>query len=194
MAEGQAAGVAVKLAKDHNVTFHELSESKPLIAEMQKQMNDQGMDIKPYTLNQPSFMEHKAYPGLKAAVYMGLAYGSYGNTAFDLDKASNAQRMVNQINNMKRIYAANFTGVPSEALKGMTEPANKPLNLQQASFTLVKALGLNTNLDGAQAELQSKGIISQATVDSIADKQNLTNGDAFMLLKDAVSSIVGKQF
>jgi hypothetical protein len=194
MAEGQAAGVAVKLAKDHNVTFHELSESKPLITEMQKQMNDQGMDIKPYTLNQPSFMEHKAYPGLKAAVYMGLAYGSYGNTAFDLDKASNAQRMVNQINNMKRIYAANFTGVPSEALKGVTELANKPLSLQQASFTLVKALGLNTNLDGAQAELQSKGIISQATVDSIADKQNLTNGDAFMLLKDAVSSIVGKQF
>lgn len=194
MAEGQAAGVAVKLAKDNNVTFRELSESKPLITEMQKQMNDQGMDIKPYTLKQPSFMEHKDYPGLKAAVYMGLAYGSYGNTAFDLDKVSNAQRMVNQISNMKRIYAANFTGVPSEALKGVTEPANKPLSLQQASFTLVKALGLNTNLDRAQAELQAKGIISQATVDSIADKQNLTNGDAYMLLKDAVGSIVGKQF
>jgi hypothetical protein len=194
MAEGQAAGVAVKLAKEHNVTFRELSESKPLITELQKQMNDQGMDIKPYTLKQPSFMEHKAYPGLKAAVYMGLAYGSYGNAAFDLDKVSNAKRMANQISNMKRIYASNFTGDPSEALKGVEEPDKKPLSLQQASFTLVKAIGLNTTLEEAQAELLANGIISKATVDSIADKQNLTNGDAFMLLKDAVGSVVGKQF
>lgn len=194
MAEGQAAGVAVKLAKEHNITFRELSESKPLITEMQKQMNDQGMDIKPYTLEQPSFMKHKDYPGLKAAVYMGLAYGSYGNTRFDLDKVSNAQRLANQVSNMKRIYASNFTGNPSEALKGMKEPDKKQLSLQQASFTLVKAIGLNATLEEAQAELLAKGIISKATVDSIADKQNLTNGDAFMLLRDAVGSLAGKQF
>lgn len=194
MAEGQAAGVAVKLAKEHNITFRELSESKPLITEMQKQMNDQGMDIKPYTLKQPSFMKHKDFPGLKAAVYMGLAYGSYGNTRFDLDKVSNAQRLANQVSNMKRIYASNFTGNPSEALKGMEDPDKKQLSLQQASFTLVKAIGLNATLEEAQAELQAKGIISKATVDSIADKQNLTNGDAFMLLRDAVGSLAGKQF
>ncbi|MEC0229784.1 FAD-dependent oxidoreductase [Paenibacillus alba] len=194
MAEGQAAGVAVKLAKDNNVSFRQLSESKPLIEEMQKQMNNQGMDIKPYKLKQPSFMTHKDYPGLKAAVYMGLAYGSYGNSAFDLDKASNVQRMVNQLSNIKRMYASHFTGNPSEALTGVEEPAKKPLSLQQASFTIVKAIGLDATIEEAPAVLQAKGIISKASVDLITDKQKLTNGDAYMLLKDAVGSLAGKQF
>ncbi|MBP1997087.1 FAD-dependent oxidoreductase [Paenibacillus eucommiae] len=194
MAEGQAAGAVVKLVADKKITFRQLAENKSFIAELQKQLTDQGMELKEYTLKPQSFMEHKSYPGLKAAVYMGLAYGSYGNTAFNLDEASNAQRMVNQVSGMGRMHPTFFEGDIAAALQNVTEPAKTPLTLQQASFTFAKALDVDTTIEEAQAKLQEKGFLSKATIDGIKNKQKLTNGDAFMMLKDMAESVAGAKF
>lgn len=66
--------------------------------------------------------------------------------------------------------------------------------MQQASFTIAKAIGLDATFEESPAVLQAKGIISKASVDLITDKQNLTNGDVYMLLKDTVGSLAGKEF
>ncbi|WP_409342129.1 FAD-dependent oxidoreductase [Paenibacillus sp. MBLB4367] len=194
MAEGQAAGAAAKLAVEQGVSFRKLSESKPLVAELQKRLNEQGMELKPYELEKQPFMKHKAYSGLKAAVYMGIAYGSYNNEAFQLDNVSNPQRAVNQMNSVRRMYKDHFKGDPSAALKGLEEPAKKSLSLQQASLTIALAAGLQAGKDDAQAELESKGMLSKATVDGIGNKEKLTDGDVFMMLKDAVEKKTGNTF
>lgn len=194
MAEGQAAGAAAKLAIEHDVTFRALSESKPLVAELQKRLNDQGMDIKPYKAEVQSYMKHPAYPGLKAAVTMGIAVGSYNNEAFQLDNPSNAQRLVNQMNNVKRMYKDFFKGDPSAAVQDMKEPAKQALTLQQAGYTIARGIGLNVTPDSAMAELERKGLLARGTAGLIKDKNGLTDGDAFLLLKDAVEKLAGARF
>ncbi|GKS10791.1 hypothetical protein YDYSY3_17910 [Paenibacillus chitinolyticus] len=195
MAEGEAAGAAAKLAAEKGTTFRAMAESKSLIAELQKRLNDQGMDLKPYKLDEAEFMKHKAYPGLKAAVSMGIAYGSYANAGFkELDKPSNAQRMVNQMNSVRRMYAASFQGDPSTAVKGMEEPAKKTLTLQQASYTIALAAGLKVEAGEAQAALESGGLLSKATLGIIANKEKLSDGDVYMMLKDAVEKQAGAKF
>ncbi|MGX4583667.1 FAD-dependent oxidoreductase [Paenibacillus chitinolyticus] len=195
MAEGEAAGAAAKLAVEKGTTFRAMAESKSLIEELQKRLNDQGMDLKPYKLDEAEFMKHKAYPGLKAAVSMGIAYGSYANAGFkELDKPSNAQRMVNQMNSVRRMYAASFTGDPSTAVKGMEEPAKKTLTLQQASYTIALAAGLKVEAGEAQAALESGGLLSKATLGIIANKEKLSDGDVYMMLKDAVEKQAGAKF
>lgn len=194
MAEGQAAGAAVKLAIENNITFRSLAQSKPLIAELQETLTEQGMALEPFELEKQQFMKHKAFPGLRAAVYMGIAYGDYGREAFNLDNVSNMQRMVNQTGGVIRMYPSYFTGDHTAAVKGIKEPAEKPLSLQQACFTVTKALGLHVAKDKAQAELQKKGLLTKDTVDMIENKEELTDGDSYMILKDVVESLVGIQF
>lgn len=194
MAEGQAAGAAVKLAVEQNMSFGELAQSKPLIAELQRRLVEQGMELAPYNLEPQPYMKHQAYAGLKAAVYTGIAVGSYGNEAFKLDNPSNAQRMVNQVNNVRRMYKNAFPGNPSDAVKHMAEPAKQPLTLQQASLTLAKGLGLDVTAEAARAELERKGLLTGETVGMIKDERKLTDGEAYMMLKDAIEKAAGTKF
>lgn len=193
MAAGQAAGAAAKLAIDHNLTFRKLTESKPLIAELQKRLNEQGMELEPYELEAQPYMKHVTYPGVKAAVYMGIAHGSYQNAAFEPDRASNTQRIVNQMNSVRRMYKDQFKGDPSHALKGVAEPAKTALSLPQACLTIALAAGLTATLDDAQAVLEQNSLLSRATLDTILDPAKLTDGNVFMMLKDAVGKLTGEE-
>lgn len=196
MAEAQSAGAAVKIATDHSVTFLELARSKDLIAGMQQLVNSQRMELKPYTKKQP-YQEHKAYPGLKAAVYLGIAVGG-GDNDFKLDEPSNPQRMVNNLNTAKRKYKAQIKGDPAAALKPLADAkkdaSKEALTLAQAAYTAAKAAGLNTTLEQAEKDLIAKRLLKPETVQQITDKQKLTNGDAYMILKDFLEVLVNIRF
>jgi hypothetical protein len=138
-------------------------------------------------------MKHKDYNGLKAAVYVGIASGSYGNVGFALDSKSNDQRVVNQFLSVKKKYPAAFSGDPTAAIAKIADADKKPVSLAQLSFTVVKAMNLQTTSDKAQEALVSKNLISSATIDSISDKESLTNGDVYMVLKDVLAGGVGLQ-
>ncbi|KAA2301562.1 hypothetical protein FY526_24385 [Clostridioides difficile] len=51
-----------------------------------------------------------------------------------------------------------------------------------------------TSLEQALAHLQTQNFISADTLAGIADKNNLTNGDAFMLIRDVVEYYSGVVF
>ncbi|MFC5701284.1 FAD-dependent oxidoreductase [Cohnella faecalis] len=191
MAEGEAAGAAAKLASERGVTFRAMAESKPLIAELQQRLNKQGMDLQPYTAEPQPFTAYPTYAGLKAAVYMGIAYGSYGNAAFEEDKPSNAKRLVNQMGSVKRMYKDYFKGDPSAAIAGLETPEKTVLTLSQASYTIAQTLGMDISLDKAQTELESRGILSKATVGLITNKDQLTDQQVYMIIKDALESVAG---
>ncbi|MCY9592698.1 FAD-dependent oxidoreductase [Paenibacillus chitinolyticus] len=185
MAEGQAAGAAAKLAKDAGLSFRELAASKENIAKLQDMLNKQGVDLKPFSMKPQPFMTHKQYEGLKAAVSMSLVGGGYKNE-FELDKVSNPQRMVNYITRMKKIIPSAYGGDPSGSLKGIDEEARKKsaLTLDQAAYTMTQGLGIAVPKEGAMAELSKRGIVQESSLATIKDKQNLTNGDTFMLIMD----------
>ncbi|WP_010270694.1 FAD-dependent oxidoreductase [Paenibacillus senegalensis] len=190
MGTAESAGAAAKVAMEKNMTFRQLAESEEAIALLQERINNQGMDVQPYTPKTLAYMKHPAYPGLKAAVYMALTVGGYDNN-FALDDISNPQRLVNQLNLSSKVFPDTFVTNPSSAVSGINNPAEQALTLEQACLTIVKALGLQMNIsaDEAQAELVERDLIAAEAFESIKNSKKLTNGDVFMLLY----SILDKQ-
>jgi len=180
-ATGEAAGAAARIAIDNGVTFREMAASKELIALLQNRLNEQGMELHPFSIDPLPYMKHKAYPGLKVAVSMGLTTGGYNND-FRLDEPSNPQRMVNQMLSVRRVMG--LAGDPSTVVSGIADPTKPPLTLDQAAWTIAKAAGYDIGAQQAVAELTAKGLLKPETVDGIADKTKLTNGDTFMMIKD----------
>jgi hypothetical protein len=191
MATAESAGAAAKLAIDKGVTFREMSASKEQIATLQDMLNKQGMDLKSYTAKPETFMEQKAYPGLKEVVSMGLVIGGYDNSGFDTKPDSNPQRLLNLMQGVKRVNK--LTGDPSGVVAGIQEPAKQPLTLDQAAWTMAKTMGFDVPAAQAVQELIAKGALQQATVDAIADKQKLNNGDTYMMIRDLVESVRKKK-
>ncbi|OCT14972.1 hypothetical protein A8709_12645 [Paenibacillus pectinilyticus] len=191
MAEGEAAGAAVSLAKAENKTFRQLSASKESIAKLQAQLNKQGMEIQPMSIKPQPFMEHKAYEGLKTALMLGLASGAYDNN-FHLDDAANPKRMVNLVGGSRKMKPDAFTGDVNQAIAKLDNPDKISLTLDQASYTLTQALGIQATVAEAQGKLIEKKLLTTATVAGIADKQKLTNGDTYMLIRDVKIGVTGK--
>lgn len=191
MAEGEAAGVAVSLAKAENKTFRQLSASKESIAKLQTQLNKQGMEVQPITVKAQPFMEHKAYEGLKSALMLGLASGAYKND-FHLDDAANPKRMVNVVGGARKMKPDAFKGDVNQAIAKMDNADKIPLTLEQASYTFTQALGIQATAAEAQGKLVESKLLSAATIAGIADKSKLTNGDTFMLIRDVKVGLTGK--
>ncbi|GAA3408244.1 FAD-dependent oxidoreductase [Paenibacillus hodogayensis] len=190
MATAEAAGAAAKLAMDKGVTFRQLSASKEQIGQLQSMLNKQGMELAAYEAKPEEFMQQKAYPGLQTVVSMGLVIGGYDNSGFDTKPDSNPQRMLNLMQGVKRVNK--LSGDPSGVVAGITEPAKQPLTLDQAAWTIAKTTGSGVPAAEAVQELIGKGLLKQATVDGIADKQKLNNGDSYMMIRDLVEGLKKK--
>ncbi|MEW9700088.1 FAD-dependent oxidoreductase [Paenibacillus sp. SI8] len=191
MAEGEAAGAAVKLAQQEKLTFRQLSASKEVIAKLQAQLNKQGMEIQPITLKPQPFMEHKEYEGLKTAMMLGLASGAYNND-FHLDEQANPKRMVNLVNGAKKMKPDAFKGDPSAAIAKLDNSDKIALTLEQATYTITQAIGMKVDASQAQVELIRGKLLTEASLSLIANKQKLTNADTYMLIKDLKVALTGK--
>lgn len=191
MATGEAAGAAVKLAIEKGVSFRELSRSKADIEELRARLTAQGMDLEMPEIKTPDYAKHPAYPGLLAAASMSLTYGGYENKAFDLDGESNAQRFAYNMAGVKRVHPEPFKGNPVDAFAGLSDPAKTPLSLDQAAYTIALSAGLSAKPEQALAALQAEGWVTEETLSQVKDRAKLTNGDAFMLIRDVVATYAG---
>ncbi|NQX69502.1 FAD-dependent oxidoreductase [Paenibacillus alba] len=191
MAEGEAAGAAAMFAKQEKLSFRQLAASKDLIGKLQAQLTKQGMELPASTLKPQPFMEHKAYEGLKSALMLGLASGAYNNN-FQLDAAANPKRMVNLVSGAKKMKPEAYKGDAAKAIDKLDNADKLPLTLEQASYTVTQALGIAASLNEAQAKLIEGNLLTDATLKLIADKQKLTNGDTFLMIKDLKMGLTGK--
>jgi hypothetical protein len=55
-------------------------------------------------------------------------------------------------------------------------------------------MNLQTSKSDAQAELVKQKLLTQATINSITEKDILTNGDVYMVLRDVLAGLVGLHF
>ncbi|MCZ8514630.1 FAD-dependent oxidoreductase [Paenibacillus filicis] len=189
MAEGEAAGAAVKLAAEKHMSLRELSASKEQIAVLQERLNKQGMVLKPFSLDPQPFMKHPAYEGLKTAVSLGLASGGYKND-FSLDAKSNQQRVINLLEGFRKFNPDAMPGKPADALaKGGADPKTQPVTLEQAAAMTCKLLNVPAGEGGAAAALTGGGYWKQETLGKLKNQQELTNGDTYLLLNDVVQKL-----
>lgn len=191
MAEGEAAGAAAAQAKLENKTFRELSASKESIAKLQAQLNKQGMVVQPIAIKAQPFMEHKQFDALKTALTLGLAAGAYDNN-FHLDDAANPKRMVNLVLGARKMKPDAWKGDASAAIAKLDNADKIPLTLEQATYTMTQALGIASTPADAQAKLVASKLLNEASLSLIADKQKLTNGDTYVLIKDLKVGLTGK--
>lgn len=186
MATAQAAGTAVKVALENNLSFRQLAQSQVNIAKLQERLNAQGMELKPFEIMPALYMTHKSYEGLKAVVSLGLVIGGYDNSGFALDPESNVKRMENLLHGVRKAYVNKLSGDPAAAVAGLKEPEKLPLAIDQAAYIIAKTVGLAVSKEQALNELLSQGILKKATIDGIGNPQKMNNGDSYMLIKDVV--------
>ncbi|WP_318153840.1 FAD-dependent oxidoreductase [Paenibacillus vietnamensis] len=186
MATAEAAGAAAKLALDNGMTVRELSRSEELIAQLRANLEEQGMDLEMNDFEPPYYTKHKAYKALITAVSMMNTSGNYDNMHFDLDGISNNERFVYKLLNVKKILPDYFKGDPMLLIKGVKNAGSIPLTLEQAVKTIAAAIH-NDNTDTLTLdEMLERGWITQETIDAITDKNAITNGESFMLLRDVL--------
>ncbi|MFD0588629.1 FAD-dependent oxidoreductase [Paenibacillus sp. GCM10027627] len=190
MATAQAAGAAVKVAIESNVTLRELAASESLVDMLQKRLTEQGMNLEVPELKPYAFISHPAYEGLKAAAMMGIAQGAYAND-FQLDAESNAQRFMQNMKGVAKVHATAFPVSVDAAVKDVADPAKVVLTLEQAAYTISLSMNEGAKREGALERLIADGVIKEETLALIKDKTKLTNGDAYLLLKDATAKIAG---
>lgn len=190
MATGQAAGAAVKLAMDKSVTLRQLAADETMVQSLRTLLTEQGVDLNAPKTEPYAFIKHPAYEGLKAAASIGIAQGAYAND-FQLDAASNPQRMLMNMKGVQKAFAEAFSHSADAAVGGIEEPAKQPLTLEQAAYTIALSLEEGAQKEGALERLKSNGTLLDATLATIKDPNNLTNGDVYMLIKDAISFAAG---
>ncbi|WP_281888963.1 FAD-dependent oxidoreductase [Paenibacillus sp. YYML68] len=189
MAAGEAAGAAVKIANERKLTFRQMAASKEAIETLQATLNAQGMVLQPYELKPEPFMSHKAYEGLKVAITLGLTTGGYDNN-FRMDEKSNQQRMVNLLEGLRKHKPDAMKGAPSGALAKGADAKTLPVTLDHAAYMIALLLKLEgAGMKQAVSQLQTAGYLTAATVESIANKEELTNADTYMLIKDVVQAL-----
>lgn len=191
MATAQAAGAAAKLAIENDITFRELSASKEQIAELQKRLTEQGMELDPAKVNPFPFTSHPQYEGLKAAASMDIARGGYAND-FMLEDPSKPGRLINNLKNAAKAHKELFSGPFPDAIKDMSEAEQGgPLSLEQAAYTYVLAVYGEGELETSLDKLVADKLVSDATLKTIKNYEELTNGDVYMLMKDIIAAKTG---
>lgn len=97
MACGEAAGVAVSVAKSLGQTTHRLVDNSDAISQIQTQLTAQGAKLD-HTQTHEDVMDHWAYPGVKVLRSLGVLDGGYDNNYY-LDDAITMNRYQNMVNN-----------------------------------------------------------------------------------------------
>ncbi len=194
MATAQAAGAAVKLAMDNQLTVRELSESTELIGELRAALEKQGMDLSMHKFEAPAYTKHKAYKALIAAVSMMNTSGGYDNSYFDLDGVSNDQRFVYKLNNVGKILPNDFPGDPAKAIEGVSKPTEVQLTLEQAIRIIAYAIDTEQGETLTIDEMKKRGWITQDTLDAIDNPEAVTNGEGFMLIRDVLEFYANKVY
>lgn len=177
MATGQAAGVACSLSIEKNIDFQAMSREAGIIKELQQQLMQQGVALKPYNVPPGPETKHWAYEGLKFMRHYGMAAGGYNNN-YRLD------------DNMKEIQFINGLNVlPLAGVRVQERPALYPegndLTLEDVAYMFAQYQGLNYNKQQAYAHFTKLGFWNPIVLEKVQKNHGVVSvGAAYMLLKD----------
>ncbi|WP_041285021.1 FAD-dependent oxidoreductase [Desulfoscipio gibsoniae] len=188
MAAGQAAGAAAALVAEHHLTFRELAANRQLIAELQRRLEEQGVELEPFHIDN-ELAGHEAYAGLKFIRGLGLASGGYNND-YRLDQDIAEQRYINILYQVIKQSVLDISELPS------LYPEGNIFNLHDAGYMLVKFLGLDLSKQASLDYLAEKGIFTGQEDywrDYMDPEKPLSHGAAYLLMKEFVEMLQDKR-
>ena len=178
MACGEAAGVAVAVAKAQSVTPRDLVDDDAAIAEIQEKLTAQGAKLD-HTQTHEDVMDHWAYPGVKVLRSLGVLDGGYDNNYY-LDDTITMNRYQNMVNNA--VKKAGFA--LSEKIYVNEEiPARQIIGtMARAVIELEGADKLADDNDVYMNALKERGIMTDELAEYFTDMEAAPNAGAVTLL------------
>ena len=178
MACGEAAGVAVAVAKAQSATPRDLVDDDAAIAEIQEKLTAQGAKLD-HTQTHEEVMDHWAYPGVKVLRSLGVLDGGYDNNYY-LDDTITMNRYQNMVNNA--VKKAGFA--LSEKIY-----VNEEIPARQIIGTMARAVielegtdKLADNNDVYMNALKERGIMTDELAEYFTDMEAAPNAGAVTLL------------
>lgn len=178
MACGEAAGVAVAVAKAQSATPRDLVDDDAAIAEIQEKLTAQGAKLD-HTQTHEEVMDHWAYPGVKVLRSLGVFDGGYDNNYY-LDDTITMNRYQNMVNNA--VKKAGFA--LSEKIYVNEEiPARQIIGtMARAVIELEGADKLADDNDVYMNALKERGIMTDELAEYFTDMEAAPNAGAVTLL------------
>lgn len=178
MACGEAAGVAVAVAKAQSATPRDLGDDDAAIAEIQEKLTAQGAKLD-HTQTHEEVMDHWAYPGVKVLRSLGVLDGGYDNNYY-LDDTITMNRYQNMVNNA--VKKAGFA--LSEKIYVNEEiPARQIIGtMARAVIELEGADKLADDNDVYMNALKERGIMTDELAEYFTDMEAAPNAGAVTLL------------
>ncbi len=178
MACGEAASVAVAVAKAQSATPRDLVDDDAAIAEIQEKLTAQGAKLD-HTQTHEDVMDHWAYPGVKVLRSLGVLDGGYDNNYY-LDDTITMNRYQNMVNNA--VKKAGFE--LSEKIYVNEEiPARQIIGtMARAVIELEGADKLADDNDVYLQALKERGIMTDELAEYFTDMEAAPNAGAVTLL------------
>lgn len=178
MACGEAAGVAVAVAKAQSATPRDLVDDDAALAEIQEKLTAQGAKLD-HTQTHEEVMDHWAYPGVKVLRSLGVLDGGYDNNYY-LDDTITMNRYQNMVSNA--VKKAGFA--LSEKIYVNEEiPARQIIGtMARAVIELEGADKLADDNDVYMNALKERGIMTDELAEYFVDMEAAPNAGAVTLL------------
>ena len=178
MACGEAAGVAVAVAKAQSATPRDLVDDDAAIAEIQEKLTAQGAKLD-HTQTHEEVMDHWAYPGVKVLRSLGVLDGGYDNNYY-LDDTITMNRYQNMVNNA--VKKAGFE--LSEKIYVNEEVPTRQIigTMARAVIELEGADKLADDNDVYMNALKERGIMTDELAEYFTDMEAAPNAGAVTLL------------
>ena len=178
MACGEAAGVAVAVAKAQSATPRDLVDDDAAIAEIQEKLSAQGAKLD-HTQTHEDVMDHWAYPGVKVLRSLGVLDGGYDNNYY-LDDTITMNRYQNMVNNA--VKKAGFA-LPEKIYVNEEIPARQIIGtMARAVIELEGADKLADDNDVYMNALKERGIMTDELAEYFTDMEAAPNAGAVTLL------------
>ena len=178
MACGEAAGVAVAVAKAQSATPRDLVDDDAAIAEIQEKLTAQGAMLD-HTQTHEEVMDHWAYPGVKVLRSLGVLDGGYDNNYY-LDDTITMNRYQNMVNNA--VKKAGFA-LSDKIYVNEEVPARQIIGtMARAVIELEGADKLADDNDVYMNALKERGIMTDEIAEYFTDMEAAPNAGAVTLL------------
>ncbi len=178
MACGEAAGVAVAVAKAQSATPRDLVDDDAAIAEIQEKLTAQGAKLD-HTQTHEDVMDHWAYPGVKVLRSLGVLDGGYDNNYY-LDDTITMNSYQNMVNNA--VKKAGFA-LSDKIYVNEEVPARQIIGtMARAVIELEGADKLADDNDVYMNALKERGIMTDELAEYFTDMEAAPNAGAVTLL------------
>lgn len=178
MACGEAAGVAVAVAKSLDKSPRDLVDNSAAISMIQDLLVDQGAKLD-HTQTHEDVMDHWAYPGVKVLRSLGVLDGGYDNNYY-LDDAITMNRYQNMVNNA--VKKAGFE-LSDKIYVNENVPARQIIGtMARACIEIEGAEKLADDNDVYLQALKDRGIMTDELESYFSDMEATPNAGAVTML------------